>query len=119
MYACMNGIIHYYLIITNMNRIIISIFTLAGALMLNAQSDIVVLDLTKATTTLNFDAENGAWTGTYDDDAESIDSQCFSFVHNSMGDYNTWWGFTASNSANNVRQDDTLKFQFRDRKSVV
>jgi hypothetical protein len=108
----MNGIIHYYLIITNMNRIIISIFTLAGALTLNAQSDIVVLDLTKATTTLNFDAENGAWTGTYDDDAESIDSQCFSFVHNSMGDYNTWWGFTASNSANNVRQDDTLKFQF-------
>lgn len=108
----MNGIIHYYLIITNMNRIIISIFTLAGALTLNAQSDIVVLDLTKVTTTLNFDAENGAWTGTYDDDAESIDSQCFSFVHNSMGDYNTWWGFTASNSANNVRQDDTLKFQF-------
>ena len=44
MYACMNGIIHYYLIITNMNRIIISIFTLAGALTLNAQSDIVVLD---------------------------------------------------------------------------
>ena len=34
---------------------------------------------------MNFDAENGAWTGTYDDDAESIDSQCFSFVHNSMG----------------------------------
>jgi len=48
-----------------MNRIIISIFTLAGALTLNAQSDIVVLDLTKATTTLNFDAENDSTQGNY------------------------------------------------------
>lgn len=95
-----------------MNRIIISALSVACALVANAQSDIITLDLTKATTGLQFDAETGAWTGTYDDDAESIDSQCFSFVHNSMSDYNTWWGFTASNSADNTRRDDTVKFQF-------
>ncbi|WP_295730462.1 DUF4465 domain-containing protein [uncultured Muribaculum sp.] len=95
-----------------MNRIIIPALSVACALIANAQSDIITLDLTKATTELKFDAETGAWAGTYDDDAQSIDSQCFSFVHNSMGEYKTWWGFTASNSADNTRRDDTIKFQF-------
>ena len=29
-----------------------------------------------------------------------------------MGEYKTWWGFTASNSTDNARKDDTLTFQF-------
>lgn len=81
----------------------------------NAQStatDIITLDLSKATTELMFDATNGMWTGTYDDDETEIESQVFSFVHSSMGDYNTWWGFTASNSANNAKQTNTMTFQF-------
>lgn len=77
-----------------------------------ADDEVVILDLTHPTTTLEFNATNGSWTGTYDDDAESIESQCFSFVHNSMGDYQTWWGFTASNSADNTRQTNTLEYQF-------
>ena len=74
--------------------------------------DIIVLDLSKATTDLTFDSTNGMWEGTYDDDETEIESQVFSFVHNSMGDYNTWWGFTASNSANNSKQTNTLTYQF-------
>ena len=95
-----------------MNRIIISALSLAGALMVNAQSDIVVLDLTKPLTELSFDSETGAWTDTFNEDAVTIDSQCFSFIHNAMESWQTWWGFTASNSANNERQDNTLKFQY-------
>ena len=89
---------------------------LALCLNVNAQntttSDIITLDLSKATTELTFDPTNGMWEGTYDDDETEIESQVFSFVHSSMGDYNTWWGFTASNSANNTRQDNTLTYQF-------
>ncbi|MDE6291506.1 MAG: hypothetical protein K2M16_08235 [Muribaculaceae bacterium] len=44
----------------------------------------IILDLSKSTTELTFNAENGSWTGTYDDDAESIESQCFSFLHQSL-----------------------------------
>lgn len=95
-----------------MKKNIIIIFAALSALSLSAENEIITLDLTKAKTELSFDAETGAWDGTYNDDAESIESQCFSFIHNSMGDYNTWWGFTASNSADNTRQDNTLKFQF-------
>lgn len=76
----------------------------------NAESDVITLDLSKAS--LTFDAETGAWTDTYNDDVTSIDSQCFSFIHNSMSDFDTWWGFTASNSTDNQRKDNTLKFQF-------
>lgn len=76
------------------------------------ESDIIVLDLSKSTTPLTFDTTNGMWEGTYDDDETEIESQVFSFVHNSMGDYNTWWGFTASNSVDNKRQDNTLTYQF-------
>lgn len=77
-----------------------------------ADDDIITLDLTKATTPLEFNADNGAWTGTYNDDDKKIDSQCFSFVHSSMGSYQTWWGFTASNSTNNTRPEDTMTYQF-------
>lgn len=77
-----------------------------------AQSDIITLDLTKATTSLSFESENGMWSDTFNDDAESIDSQCFSFVHSSMGSYKTWWGFTASNSADNTQKSNTLTFQY-------
>lgn len=90
------------------------IITLAAALIAatSARAEVITLDLTKATTALEFDATNGSWNGTFDDEAESIDSQCFSFVHSSMGAYKTWWGFTASNSADNGRKDDTLTFQY-------
>lgn len=77
-----------------------------------ASADIIMLDLSKATTTLEFDSENGSWTGTYDDDEESILSQCFEFVKGSMGDYNTWWGFTASNSTDNYMPENTLTQQW-------
>lgn len=85
----------------------------------SAADDVITLDLTKATTTLEFNAENGSWNGTFNDDEKSIDSQVFSFIHSSMGEYDTWWGFTASNSANNAQQANPLQFQWRDRKSVV
>lgn len=77
-----------------------------------AQRELITLDLTKATTPLEFNTENGSWTGTYDDDATSIDSQVFSFVHGSMGEWNTWWGFTASNSSDNTRPENTLTHQW-------
>ncbi len=92
------------------------IFTLAilfaGLTANAADSNVITLDLAKATTPLTFNAETGAWTGTYDDDETAIESQCFSFVKGSMGEYKTWWGFTASNSTDNARKDDTLTFQF-------
>lgn len=78
----------------------------------SADDQVITLDLTKATTPLEFNADNGAWTGTYDDDITSIESQCFSFVHSSMGDYYTWWDFTASNSADNERYQNTLEHQW-------
>lgn len=78
----------------------------------NAESETFTLDLTKSTTPLEFNANNGSWTGTYDDDAESIVSQVFSFVHSSMADWNTWWGFTASNHADNARPANTLTQQW-------
>lgn len=85
-----------------------ALVALAGA----SAQDLITLDLTHSTTPLAFNADNGAWVDTYNDDVTSIDSQCFSFVHNSMGDFNTWWGFTASNSADNARQTNTLTYQF-------
>ena len=77
-----------------------------------AEQSTIILDLSKSTTELTFNAENGSWTGTYDDDAESIESQCFSFQHFSFGEWNTWWGFTASNSADNKQPTNTLTHQW-------
>lgn len=98
-----------------MNKIFISALTLlaAGTVATSAQAgDVITLDLTQSTTPLTFDEDSGAWTGTFDDEAGSIDSQVFSFVHSSMSEWATWWGFTASNSANNVCRDNTIKYQY-------
>lgn len=85
---------------------------LCWSLVAIAQTSPIILDLTKAETPLEFDAETGAWTGTFDDDEYTIDSQIFCFLHNSMSDYSTWWGFTASNSADNSMRSDFIKYQF-------
>ncbi len=88
------------------------IIALLSASQSNAEDRVVTLDLTKATTALEFNSENGSWNGTFNDDEEAIESQCFLFLHSSMSDYDTWWGFTASNSANNSQQKDVLSYQW-------
>ena len=93
-----------------MNKIIFLAALLSGACAINAQN--ITLDLTKATTELSFEEGTGQWTGTFNDDEESIDSQCFSFVHSSMGAYKTWWGFSASNSVDNTSKTDFLSWQY-------
>ncbi len=95
-----------------MKRFFTLVLAFSAIIGANADDKVITLDLTKSTTALSFNSENGSWTGTFDDDKKSINSQCFSFVHSSMGDYDTWWGFTASNSADNQRQTDNLKFQY-------
>lgn len=82
----------------------------------SAQSDskdnLIILDLSKSTTSLTFDEVNGMWTGTFDDDATEIESQVFSIVHGSISDYSYWYGFTASNSTDNAYQSNTLLYQY-------
>lgn len=98
-----------------MNKAFITALTLiaSGVAAATAQSgDIIVLDLSKATTALTFNEDNGAWTNTLNDEASTIESQVFSFVHGSYSEWQTWWGFTASKSANNVRRDDTITYQY-------
>ena len=86
---------------------------MTGLIGVNAYAaDEIVLDLTHATTQLTFDPDNGMWTGTYDDDEESIESQCFSFEKNSMSDFMTWWGITASNSVDNKTRTNYITYQF-------
>lgn len=94
-----------------MRSFIIAVFS-ALALLASAQNNIITLDLSNTEIPLEFDSENGAWTGTYNDDEYTIDSQIYTFLHNSMGDYNTWWGFTVSNSADNSKREDFLTYQF-------
>ncbi|MDE7345489.1 MAG: DUF4465 domain-containing protein [Muribaculaceae bacterium] len=97
-----------------MRKVFLSIATailVAGCAYAEEQSAII-LDLSKSTTELTFNAENGSWTGTYDDDAESIESQCFSFLHSAIADWNTWWGFTASDSADDAQPANTLEHQW-------
>ncbi len=77
-----------------------------------AQENVITLDLSNATTKLEFNESTGAWTDTYNDDEESIESQCFSFVHSSISDWATWWGFTASNSADNSLRENFITYQF-------
>lgn len=87
---------------------------LAAALIsvaVSGSAETIVLDLSKSETPLTFDEETGAATLTYDDDTEAIESQCFQFLHSSMGDWNTWWGFTVSNSADNSNRD-ALTYQW-------
>ena len=77
-----------------------------------AEQTSIILDLSKSTTELTFNTENGSWTDTYDEDAECIESQCFSFLHSAISEWNTWWGFTASNSTDNAKPDNTLTHQW-------
>lgn len=83
-----------------------------SAVTAGAQNNVILLDLTKSTTPLEFDTENGSWNDTYNDNAMSIDSQVFSFVHNSMSEWKTWWGFTASAHADNSRPENNLERQW-------
>lgn len=93
------------------------LFTLAAALMCgtvgaSAASEIVTLDLTHPESTLQFDATNGMWTDTYNDEEVTLDSQLYTFMHSSMSAWSTWWGWTASNSVNNRPQTNYITYQF-------
>ena len=86
--------------------------TFAGAYAQSSAHDLIILDLSKATTPLSFDDVNGMWNDTFDDDATEIESQVFSIVHGSISDYDYWYGFTASNSTDNTYQSNTLLYQY-------
>lgn len=79
---------------------------------LSASAQSVVLDLKSASVPQEFNAENGMWTGTYDDSCTAIECGGFRLMHGSMREYQTWWGFTLSTSADNSRREDTMTFQF-------
>lgn len=91
---------------------LISVICCAAALSSLSAQQTVTLDLSKATTTMEFNAETGAWTDTYTNDATSIESQCFSLVHHANSEWLSWWGFTASTSFDNSRPENTIKYQF-------
>lgn len=74
--------------------------------------DTILLDLSKATTSLTFDEVNGMWSDNFNDESTEIESQVFSIVHGSYSDWNYWWGFTASNSTDNAFQSNTLLYQY-------
>lgn len=89
-----------------------------ASLSASADDQIVTLDLTKATTPLAFNDSTGAWTNTIPapgDDFivnDTITSQCFKFVIGSMPEYASWWGFTASRSADSSRRTDFVTYQY-------
>lgn len=89
-----------------------ALITLSVAPAFSASQSTITLDLTKSVTPLTFNATDGSWTGTYVDKEEVIESQCFIFLHNSMGVYKTWWGFTASVGADNSKQTDFFSHQW-------
>ncbi len=95
-----------------MLRLKLFTFALGATLASAASAQVTVLDLTKSTTPLEFNAETGAWTETYSDQATAIESQIFTIVHSGNPDWMSWNGFTASNSADNSQRENTLKFQF-------
>lgn len=76
------------------------------------QNDIIFLDLSKASTQLTFDEVNGMWNGTFDEDITEVESQVFSIIHNCISDYDYWYGFTVSNSADNSYQSNTMLYQY-------
>ena len=90
----------------------LAVATAAASCAFAAEQSPIILDLSKSTTELTFNAENGSWTDTYDEDAESIDSQCFSFIHSAFAEWQTWWGFTASNSVDDSKPQNTLDHQW-------
>ncbi len=85
---------------------------IAVCLTASAADETVILDLTKSTTKLEFNATNGSWTETFNDDITSFESQVFTFSKNSWSEYDTWWGFTASNSANNEQPENFVAMQW-------
>lgn len=89
-----------------------AILALAATTHAGAIESPITLDLTKADTPLSFDAKTGAWTETINEDVYTIDSQTFCFLHNAMSDWDTWWGFTASNSADNSFRTDFITYQY-------
>lgn len=95
-----------------LTKTLLSLTLCSAALSAVAAEPATILDLSKSTTPLEFNEETGAWTETYNDAATSIQSQLFSIVHSANSEWQSWNGFTASNSANNVRRENTLKFQF-------
>lgn len=95
-----------------MKRFVLAAASAALAAVAFADQQVITLDLSRATTPLEFDAQTGAWTGTYDDEATVIESQCFNFVHSSISDWRTWWGFTASNSSDRAPRDNYITYQF-------
>lgn len=86
--------------------------TVAGAKAQTSSNDVIMLDLSKANPSLNFDEVNGMWEDTFDDDVTEIESQVFSIVHGSISEYDYWYGFTASNSTDNAYQANTLLYQY-------
>ena len=76
----------------------------------SAQDDVITLDLSSAN--LTFDETTGAWSDTYNDDVTELTAGIFSFTHSAWSEYKTWWGFTASNSADNSPRTDYLTYQF-------
>ncbi|MBD5362765.1 MAG: DUF4465 domain-containing protein [Bacteroides sp.] len=95
-----------------MKKLIFSSLLAACALSASAASDLSVLDLSKADTPLQFNAETGAWSETYNDAVSSLESQIFRFAHNANSEWMSWNGFTASNSADNSFRDNFLTYQF-------
>ena len=91
---------------------IVSLMVASASAQTTFDDDVIVLDLSKSTTPLTFESENGMWAGTYDDEETEIESQVFSIVHGCYAEWKTWWGFTASNSTNNLYQSNTLTYQF-------
>lgn len=88
-------------------------FYLAATALLSlgmASAATYTLDLSKAGMT--FDSTNGAWTSNLDEDATVVGAQIFEFTHGCITDWNCWWGFTASNHADNTRKDDTMTYQY-------
>lgn len=92
--------------------IFLTAFAAATTAIAQTTDNVITLDLSKSLAQDNFDSVTGAWNGTLDDDVTVLESQIFSFAHGSMADYQTWWGFTASKSADNSRRDDFITYQY-------
>ncbi|MDE6534744.1 MAG: DUF4465 domain-containing protein [Muribaculaceae bacterium] len=93
-----------------MKRLIFS--SLIAAALTASASDLTVLDLSKTATPLEFNAETGAWSETYNDAVTTLESQIFRMAHYANSEWMSWNGFTASNSADNSFRDNFIKYQF-------
>ncbi len=102
---------HIHINMKKLNILAIAMMASAAAAAQN-NDGVIVLDLSKSTTPLAFNEQTGAWEKTFSEDAPAIESQCFAFVHGAIEDYQTWWGFTASNSADNAPRTDYLTYQY-------